>query len=220
MIYAAPTYALGADEAVQAKVAEKVAKPPTKAEAARELRKMKSELRAWLKFRRVNDELASGKRTSKKVPQAVAIKVVKQRDYSLEQELATQIHNLLSELYDPQSLPVPDVKADPNAAAKLAEIAINGLPEKVAAPGPAAQGFIPLLIIGGVVLFAISTVVSSLAEVAKEKERIKCVQAGGGLACSDTGKLIKIALVAGAMWFAWTRMGIGDRVTGFIKGKA
>jgi hypothetical protein len=179
---------------------------------------MRGALESWLKYRRVMDTVASGKAVKAALP-APGLKVVpddaaalRAERYADEQRLATRLHNLLGEMFDPQALPGADVKADPEAAVKLAEIAISGKLPSEAASAP-AQGFIwlwPVLLVGGVVL-VLSSVVRSLADVAKEKERLRCIQAG---ACTDSGFWLKAGSVVFLGWFAWEKLGVGARFEG------
>jgi hypothetical protein len=201
MIYAAPTYAMGAD----ADVAD------TKAKAERELHRMIGSLKGWLKYRGINNEVAAGKRKAR-IPASIAAKMlVRNRDWQLEQDLASHLYLLLSEIYDPQQLPSPDVSADPDAAAKLARIVIAGkLPDP---SGAQPQGIAPLviipLVIGGVILLGFSTYIKSKADEAKERERLQCIRDG---ACTDYGFWLKAGAVVFLGWFAWEKMGLKNKV--------
>lgn len=179
---------------------------------------MRGSLQSWLKLRRTMDAVAGGKAIRALLP-APGVKVVPADTASLrderfldEQRLATSLYNLLAEVIDPQSLPSPDVKRNTDAAVHLAEIVIAGrLPAE--APAAQAQGFIwmwPVLLVGGVVLL-LSSVVRSFADVAKEKERIRCIQAG---ACTDTGFWVKAAAVGVIGWLAWDKLGLKDKLKG------
>jgi hypothetical protein len=189
---------------------------PTTAQG--QIQGMRRSLEAWLRYRLAMDQVASGNPVKALLP-SPGMKVVPDDAASLraerypdEQRLATKLHNLLGELFDSSSLPSPDVKADPEAAVKLANIAISGrLPTE--APAAQSQGFVwmwPLLVVGGVVL-VLSSIVKSLADVAKEKERIRCIQAG---ACTDSGFWLKAGAVLFVGWFAWEKLGIGARFEG------
>lgn len=204
-----PYESLGEDQAIAAKsnaeAAAAAAEFDTVAAAKRELAKMKSALKSWLKYRQRVDEVATGKRKGK-VPPGLAAKMMS-RDYEGEKKLAKDLWVLLSEMYDTQSLPDPN---QPNAAVALAKITIAGELGKNT-EGPQAQGFIPILIVtvGAVLLLSITTFIKNRAEVQKEKERLECIKVG---ACTDTGKWVKIAVVGAAVWFAWEKLGVKEWV--------
>ncbi len=194
-----------------------------------ELGKMRRALTEWLKYRAINDQIAAGQAAQvpspllKKpgatppVPAVMALRLSRDR-VDDELELATQLYALLSEVFDAQSLPDPDVTKNPNAAVQLAQIAINGaLPgEQVA---PAAQGSVwlwPIVVVIGAIAFVAITAIRSAADVAKEREQLECVKAGK---CTDSGFWLKIGALAVVGWIVWDKMGVGDRVTGMLKGK-
>jgi hypothetical protein len=167
----------------------------SKAQAEAELAKMKRSLKGWLKYRKLNDEVAAGK-VKAEVPQAMAAANLRRnRDWAGEQKLAEDLYMLLSEVYDARLLPQANVQADPNAAVKLATIALTGkLPGKV--PTPIEQGILPLIVlsVAGVVLFSMTSWIRNNAEVQKEKERLECIKSG---ACTDYG-----------FWLKWGAIGI------------
>lgn len=203
MQYAPVTYSVGAAEASVT--------PGEAAKAERELKRMRSSLKGWLKFRLLNDQVAAGKMPSK-LPRQVAAQIVT-ADRAGEQQLALQLYTLLSEVMDAQRLPNPDLSTDPNAAVKLARIAITGkVPSEAAAP--AAQGIFwlwPVVIIVGGVLFTVMTAIRSRADVQKEKERLKCIQAG---ACTDYGFWLKISALLVGGWVVWDKLGLREKVQG------
>ena len=199
----------------QAEVA--MSDPDERAAAKRELARMKSALTGWLKFRAINDEVASGKRKAR-IPRSLAAATIQRdRDWAGEQKLADDLYLLLSQVYSVADLPTPSVKADPNAAVKLANIVISGTVSSEA-PGPQAQGIWPILIltVGGVLLFTTTSWISNRAEVEKEKERMLCVRSG---ACTDYGFWLKVASVAVVGWFVWDKVGLRERVEEFRKPK-
>jgi hypothetical protein len=191
---------------------DEVMQSVTSAERARaevELRKMKKALTGWLKFRRLNNEVAAG-RAKAKVPPGLAKKMIESgRDFSLEQKLARQLHVLLAEVFDASQLPQPDIRRDPDAAVKLAEIAISGkLPSE--APSPEAQGLIwlwPAAIVVGLVLFTIVFKIKSDADLAMEKERELSIRSG---ARTDYGFWLKAASVVAIAWLAWDKFGLRE----------
>ena len=129
--------------------------------------------------------------------------------------LARTLHALLSEVgLDGSCLPEPDVASDPDVAVRLAEIAIAGAcPSELATP--AAQGlvwFVLAIPIAGVVLLG-SQFIKSRADVAKEKERLRCIRAG---ACTDSGFWIKTASVLVIGWVAWDQLGLRERAAGLL----
>ncbi len=197
--------------------------------AKAELAKMKKSLVGWLKYRGINDQIAGGqagavptpllRRPGAAVPSAAVMAIRLRRDRADDEiELATQLHALLSEVFDAASLPDPDVTKNPQAAVQLAQIAISGaLPGTATAPG--AQGFIwmwPLVIVIGAIAFVTITAIRSAADSAEEKERLACIEAGK---CTDTGFWIKVGALAVAGWVVWDKMGVGHRVTGMLSGK-
>ena len=192
-----------------------MADPDQERAARREIARMRAALRGWLKFRRINDEVASGKRKAR-IPRSLAARAVERdRDWEGEQKLADDLYLLLSEAMPDTQLPSPNVKADPNAAVKLAQIAIAG--QSPAASGPQAQGIWPIVVltVGAVILFATTSYISNRAEVEKEKERMMCVRSG---ACTDYGFWLKMASVAVLGWFAWDKLGVRERVAELQKG--
>lgn len=199
-IYSGPMYAMGD---------EKVAL--TKEQAELELKRMIGSLRGWLKYRSINNEVAAGKRKAR-IPPGLAKKMLaKNRDWALEQDIANQLYLLLSEIYDPQQLPQPDVAKDPDAAVKLATIVISGKLPNPATPTP--QGIAPLiiipLVIGGVVLLGFTSYIKTKADEAKERERIQCIRDG---ACTDYGFWLKAGAVVFLGWFAWEKMNLKSKI--------
>jgi hypothetical protein len=186
-----------------------------KRKAETELRSMKRSLKDWLKFRDINNAVATG-RTKGKYPTHVArIMIKRNRDWAHEQTLALELYALLSEVMDPQNLPDPDLSKDSDAAAKLARIAIAG---KVEGEGPAeAQGLIwlwPAVVVVGLVMFAIVTKIRSDADVAKERERYECIRQGK---CTDYGFWLKVGGMVMVGWFAWEKLGVGVKVKKLLK---
>lgn len=183
--------------------------------AQAQLHRMRRSLASWLKYRKMNDDVVAGTRPSTKWPQAVAVQYASQRNWDTEQKLADQLHALLSEVMPNAVLPDPDTKANPAAAPQLAQIAITGQPP-AAVSSPQGQGATapwlwPVVIVGGLLL-AVTTAISSYADVAKSQEEYACIQAG---ACTDYGFWLKAAAVAGLGWFLWTQTGIKDTVKSF-----
>lgn len=184
------------------------------ARASNELESMRRALASWLKYRTLNDEVMAGRQPSRLPPGLARHAIISTRDMAVEQELATRLHTLLSEL-GVKNLPSPDVHSNPSAAVHLAKIAIAG-------GAPSAMGGIftgstpwlwPVLIVGGLLL-AVTTAVKTAADVAKERERYACIQAG---ACTDYGFWLKAGGVAVLGWFVWKELGVGDVVRSAIK---
>lgn len=197
----------------QARSPRVTAEEKRKAEA--ELRGMKRSLKGWLKYRDRINAVATG-RLKGKVPAHVArIMVERNRDWAREQTLALELYALLSEMMDPQRLPDPDLSKDPDAAAKLARIAIAG---KVEGEGAAeAQGVFwlwPAVVVVGLVMFAIVTKIRSDADVLKEQARMECIKAG---ACTDYGFWLKVGGMVMVGWFAWEKLGVGEKVKKALK---
>ena len=192
--------------------------PREKIAAEAEIRKMRAALAGWLRYRGLNDQVASGARAAK-VPPGLAKKMVESgRDWGLEQRLANQLHVLLSEMFDSSQIPAPDLNRDPQAAVKLAQIAVAGrLPEEASAPS--SVGFVwlwPAVVVVGLVLFTVVYKIRSDAEAAEEKERLECVKMG---ACTDYGFWLKLGAVAVLGWFAWDKLG-GRELVGRARGRA
>lgn len=182
--------------------------------AAAELEKMKSSLRGWLKYREINDRVLVG-RANTKIPPGIAKKLVEQnRDPYVEADLAAKLHALLAEVMPGAQLPDP---AAPGAAVQLAKIALAGSsaePQAMAGLGvPSHPWLWPVLIVGGLLL-AVTTAVKTAADVAKERERYACIQAG---ACTDYGFWLRAGGITVLAWFAWKELGLGDFVKGAIK---
>lgn len=204
MIYSSPSYALG--ETVE------------QIKAKNELRRMKTALKKWLHYRALNDAVAMGKREAK-IPAAVARqRLSTQRDWELEQRIANDLYTLLAEVIDTGKLPNPDINKDPNAAVKLAQIAIAGkLPDETVSPQE--QGFIwlwPAVVVVGLIAYTISSKLSADAELAAEKEKYKCIQSGG---CTDYGFWLKAGGVAIVAWIVWDKLGARERLTGILAKK-
>ncbi|HZJ67637.1 MAG TPA: hypothetical protein VFD36_29240 [Kofleriaceae bacterium] len=224
-IYGSPSYSMGDAGGKLAAAAANA--PVTQAQAQRgkvELARMRGALKQWLKYRATLDAFVAGKPIAPPAMMSPGQKkgLIKHSPATLraaraghEQQLAIQIHQLLSEIFDEASLPDPDVSKNPNAAVQLAMIAVSGkLPGEVAAPQAAGAAWTwPVVIVVGVIGFVIMTAIRSSADVAKEKERIECVKAG---ACTDTGFFLKVAAALVIGWFAWDKLGLREKVKGAI----
>jgi hypothetical protein len=178
-----------------------------------ELDRMRGSLKSWLKFRTLNDAVVAGTAPTKK-PRKFAVEVITQsRDWDAEAKLAKQLYVLLSETMPGVQLPQPSIATNPQAAVQLAQIALNGPPSS----SPQAQGAWytswPIMIVGGLLL-AITVTVSTVANVAKDREEKACIQAG---ACTDSGFWIKVGGVSMLVYIAW-QMGLGERVKKALKG--
>ncbi len=223
-IYGAPSYALGAAAAALTAPVTKA----TAAQAKRELQRMKRSLTRWLRYRAINDQVANGaagavrspvlKYPGAQPPPAAVAKMRLPQIRQGEAALAMHLHQLLSEVFDAAALPSPDVTQDPDAAAKLASIAIAG---KVPGEGPTPTpvGAIPwvwpaVIVVGGIVL-VLTTLIRSNADEAMEREHLECVKSGK---CTDTGFWLKAGAVGLIGWLAWDKAGLGHRLTGILKG--
>ena len=182
------------------------------AKASAELAAMKRSLRAWLKYRQLNDAVLAGTAPTRK-PLPYAQRAVRaMRDQATETELAVKLRTLLSAIN-------PDAQL-PTDAVSLAQIAITG--QFPASSTPSAVGGLfssphpalwPALIVGGLLL-AFTTYVRTQADVAKDAEEKACIEAG---ACTDYGFWLKAGGVAAIAWFAWRELGVGDVVRGMIR---
>ena len=162
----------------------------SKSQALSELGRMKRSLRGWLKARQRNDAIASGNLKTKLPPDVARQRILDGRDWEGEQKLANDVYMLLAHIYPDARLPSPSVESDPNAAVALVTIALKGLPES--ASSPQAQGIIPLLV-AGVVLMSIMSGTTAWADVQKAKEDRMCKESG---ACTDWGFWLKWSGIA------------------------
>lgn len=189
--------------------------------ASTELVHMKRSLKAWLKYRAVGDAVLAG--TAKtRLPLPIAQRVIaSRRDMAVEQDLATKLSALLTEVMPGVVLPNPDLRSNPTAAVQLATIAVTGQPpvssmtSSVPLSGVAATHpwLWPVLIVGGLLL-AVTTAIKTAADVAKTKEQTACIEAG---ACTDYGFWLKAGGVTVLAWFAWKELGVGEFVRGALK---
>ena len=203
-IYSAPSYQMGAvtqGEAVRAQ---------------QELAQMKRSLQSWLKDRAVMDAAAAGLVKTTKGP-APSEALLRQRRHAREQELATQLYHLLSEVFSPESLPNPDVARNPSAAVALAKIAISGrLPAETSSPEAAGVVWLwPVAIVVAGAAFVITSAIRNSADVARERERLECIKIG---ACTDYGFWLRLGGAAIVGWFIWDKLGVGARLQRAIKG--
>jgi len=227
MRYSGANYSMG-DSAIASRAASA---PITSSQAQAsklELARMRKSLASWLKFRTLNDTIASGNGASIPTPmlrkpgsslppaEVMALRLRRQRlDY--EAELALQLHQLLSEVFDSSTLPDPNVQQNPNAAVELAKIAIAGkLPTEASSNASVGSVWMwPIVVIVGVVAFVIMSAIRSSAEVAKEKEEIECIKAGK---CTDSGFWLKLGAAAFIGWLVWDKAGVGERVKRAMSG--
>jgi hypothetical protein len=183
--------------------------------ARAQLDAMRRSLANWLKYRNLNNLVASGARPSK-LPLALAKRVmVDERDWDTEQRLADQLTVLLHEVMPDAALPNQNVRVNPDAAVMLAQIAISGTAPNLAQPEAQGLPWIPILIAGGLLL-AFTTAVKTMADVAKEKERLKCVQSG---ACTDYGFWLKAGGIAALVYVAWNHLGVAETVKSYMPRK-
>lgn len=179
--------------------------------AKAELDKMQGSLRKWLKYRTLVDQVASGNATTSKPVSYAQYVASSQQAQRSEQELATRLSLLLAQVYPDMTLPNASVVANPSAAVQLAQIALGQMPAQQAAP-VTTSGMAPWVlpvIIASALLIGITTAIKSAADVAMEKEHDACIEAG---ACTDYGMWLKWGGVVALAWFAWEKMGVGERV--------
>jgi len=210
LIYSSPSYAMGADAGGDT--------PADKKKAEASLKQMQGGLKKWLKFRKRMNEYVAGQlqapalfRRAKPLPAAVVARTLRGDRYADEQDLAETLYALLTECgADPSALPAPDVAKDPDAAVKLAHIAVQGKTPSEAS-SPQAQGIVwfVLAIPAAAVVLVISQIVKSKADVAKHKEEMRCIQSG---ACTDYGFWLKVGAVATISWLAWDKFGLREAV--------
>ena len=202
-IYSSPSYSMGNVSASEHSKAEK------------EIRRMRSSLKSWLKFRNKNDKAAKGMVKTKVPAEVIAKTLPNNRDWRTEQKLALSLHALLSEVMDSNRLPDPDITKDPDAAVKLARIAIYGkLPSE--SQSASAQGLFwlwPATVVVGLLLVTIITKIRSDADVAKESERLECIKMG---ACTDTNFYIKIAAIGLAAYFIYDKTAVGRKIKKYL----
>lgn len=210
LIYSGPSYGMGSTEDT----------PAQKRQAEQAIKSMQRTLKSWLKFRQRMDRYVAGQVKApalfrnpgaKPLPPSVVGATLGAERFNDEQDLAETLHALLTECgADASALPVPDISQDPNVAVKLATIAIKGkTPEEVSSNQ--AQGlawFVLLIPVAGIVL-TISQFIKSKADVAKDKERIRCIESG---ACTDAGFWLKVGAIAITAWLAWDKFGLREAV--------
>ena len=195
------------------------ATPADAATAGRAIRGMRRSLQGWLKRRRTMDAYVAGKRKAaglfrnpgaKPLPPGVAALNLQSDRFAAEQDLANTLYALLVEMgIDGSLLPQPNVAVDPDSAVKLAEVAIAGrLPTESSSPTSAGLWWLVAIPVAGAVL-VISQLIASKADVAKEKERLRCVESG---ACTDTGFWLKFASIGIIGWIAWDKMGLREKL--------
>lgn len=150
------------------------------------LKRMHGSLVRWLATRAKND--ARGVLESDRLDRA-----------RYEPILAARLRELLRKLHPDATLPYD--------AVALARIATGQA--SLAVDSPSAQGILPLglIIIAGAVL-VISQAVSSYADYAEERERIRCIESG---ACTDYGFWLKWAAIGVGAWFVWNKTNAFDR---------
>lgn len=190
----------------------------TRRRAVAALRQMRRGLRGWLKYRRRMDDYVRGEveapllfRRAKPLPPAAVAATLRRDRLAEETDLAETLHALLVETgCDASALPRPDVAADPDAAVKLAEVAIRGVcPEEVSSAQAQGIAWFVLAIPLGAAVLVLSQVISSKADVAMEKERLRCVQSG---ACTDAGFWLKWGAILVGGWVAWDKLGLREVV--------
>lgn len=200
------------------------------AKAAAELNAMKAALKAWLRYRGLNDQVIAGTISTLKKPLSYAQRVVSgSRNLATEQDLANKLAALLAELMPDVVLPNPDLTQNPLAAVQLAQTALMGYVPATAivdttsvsasAPASALSGVSathpwlwPVLIVGAL-LIGVTTAIKTAADVAKDQEEKACIEAG---ACTDYGFWLKAGGIIVIAWFAWKEMGVGDVVKGAL----
>lgn len=188
--------------------------------ASQQLASMRRSLATWLKYRKINDSVMAGTIQRIRAPLPYAQRVVADaRDMRVEQDLADRLAALLGEIMPDAELPNANLRVNPNGAVQLAEIAITGrLPTTVSSPqatGSAHPWMWPALIVGGILL-TVTTAIKSAADVAKDREEKACIAAG---ACTDYGFWLKVGGITMLAWFAWTQLGVGDRVKSIVNSK-
>lgn len=161
--------------------------------AQQKLVEMRRSLANWRAARLLNDEL-----TRKGVPDPMG--TLKQ-----DEELRGKLIQYLTTLYPDAALPMSTLM--------LAEMVIVG-PEKYLPPpkAPSAQGFLPLLLVGGVVL-ALMYTVSTIAENARIAEERKLCARGVTAYCPGT-PWWKWAALAGVTYFVARETTIFERLWG------
>lgn len=186
-IYSTSTYQLGAAQIGGQLGADAGAiSPSEKAQADREIRRMRSALEKWLKYR-----LLLGTPASDITP--------------VELRLGKRLHVLLREMFDASQLP-PE-----SNVIQLAKIAIAGKlspNELTTSTGMGALGFVwlwPAVAVVGLVLMTVVTKIKTDAEDAADARQKECIMAGK---CTDTGFWIKVGGVALVAWLAWEKLGL------------
>ena len=180
-IYGNSTFQLGASQ-IGGQLGDAAITSTEKAQADREIKKMRGALERWLKLR-----LLLGTPASDVSP--------------VEQRLGQGLYVLLAEMFDSQQLPAPtDVIG-------LARVAIAGkLSNESAAPAPTGAFWIwPAVAVVGLVLMTVVVKIKSDAADAADAREKECIAAGK---CTDTGFWLKAAGVTVLAWFAWEKLGL------------
>jgi hypothetical protein len=163
-----------------------VVAPAEAAKADREIKQMRGALQKWLKYR-------------------VLMNTPKSDMTPVEQRLGQQLYVLLSEMFDPQSLPPA---SDP---VRLAAIAVSGkLPTEGSQSAVGAFWVWPAVAVVGLVLMTVVTKIKSDAAAAADERRIQCIEAGK---CTDTGFWLKLGGIVMVGWFAWEKLGLKKMVS-------
>lgn len=158
---------------------------------------MRRSLAEWRAARLLNDEL-----TRKGVPDPIG-------KTKTEEELKGTLIKYISAAYPDAVLPIDTLA--------LAEMVIVG-PERYLPPakGPQAQGFFPLLILGGGLLIAFLYTLNTLAEKAKQEEERKLCARGVKAYCPQSSWW-KWAAVAGVGYFIAKETTLFERLWGKAK---
>ncbi len=180
-IYGSPSYQLGAAQiGGQLGDVSKI----EKATADREIKKMRSALEKWLRYRTLL-ELS---------PATLS---------PVEVRLGQRLYVLLSEMFDAQTLPAA------SDTVALARVAVSGkLANETAAPHPTGLGLIwmwPAVAVVGLVLLTVVTKIRSDADDAADARKTECIMAGK---CTDYGFWLKVGGVAAVAWLAWEKLGL------------
>jgi hypothetical protein len=179
-IYSSRNFQLGASQISMGADANAITSSE-KAQADREIRRMRSSLEKWLKYRTL-----LGTPASDVLP--------------VEQRLGQRLFVLLSEMFDAQTLPAA---TDPIA---LARIAVAGaLPTEGAVQAQGAFWVWPAVAVVGLVLMTVVVKIKSDAADAADAREKECIAAGK---CTDTGFWLKAAGITVLAWFAWEKLGL------------
>lgn len=161
-------------------------------DAKQVLARMQGSLKSWLRYRDLNDKAG--------LTQAdVADRA--QHEHMLKARLL----ELLAQVHPGAQLP-DDVR-------ELGLIALGRMQPNALQ----AQGLWPIVIAAGAAVLVLGHAISSYADVAKERERLRCIEKVGAWQCDPVGQTVKYGIYFLAGYVIWNNLGVGAKVKKLIK---